>query len=97
MNPINTLPDWVPYFDGVTIGGHIYIKWKHQRDRTLYHHEMAHVLQQREYGWLFYPAYIWAWIMAGFSYYGNRFEIDAREYAAHTVMMERLKAGSKLP
>lgn len=42
-------------------------------------HELVHVDQHRRLGVLFYPAYALAWMLAGFSYSRNKFEVEARE------------------
>lgn len=55
----------------------------------LVRHEHTHVRQWREYGWTFPFRYLWAWIAAGFSYRGNRFEVEARE--AEEVPCRRIK------
>jgi hypothetical protein len=41
-------------------------------------HELMHVHQWHKYGWAFPLVYAYHWVIAGFSYWNNALEVEAR-------------------
>lgn len=70
-NEAITLNSWltITYFGG-------------EKKLILMNHEAIHRAQAKELGWKFIPVYLWEWYQAGFSYRGNRLEIEAYKFEA---------------
>jgi hypothetical protein len=67
-------------FHIITLAEWILVKGSTISARSL-RHEKRHVKQWRWFGYvLFPPAYLLAWILCGFSYRRNWFEVDARAH-----------------
>ena len=64
---------WVPKRDLIIIA-----QERFGRNERLIAHELQHVKQHRKYGPFFYPIYALGFIRAGFSYYDNWMERQAR-------------------
>lgn len=65
---------WVPKSNLIVVADE-----KHATNRRLIAHELQHVKQHRKYGLFFYLAYAIGWAKAGFSYWDNWMEREARE------------------
>ena len=83
------------WIGGITIYPFIFFKRKKEEvTDTLFRHELQHIYQVRELGWLsFYLSYLWENIRHG--YKGNRFELaaDLMENTPLTDAERKIKNG----
>lgn len=80
----------------ITLGHRILTKRSYISHGVL-SHEIVHVDQWERYGWTFPFRYMWAWVLTGFTYFNNKFEVEARERAYAPEIQQVITDQNLLP